>query len=193
MAYLDENGLSYLWSKILSKILYANYGTCTTAGETVQKEVTISSLSNLTDADLKPGLFIFVTFSNANAVSNPTLKLNNLTAKPIKRYGTTAPSTSNTSSWYAGATVLLIYDGTYWYMENWINTTYSSMTTDEITTGTGTSARIITPARLKTAIQTWAPPELPSVTSSDAGKFLCVNSNGVWAATIVPSAEGVSF
>jgi hypothetical protein len=33
---------------------------------------------------------------------------------------------------------------------------------------------------------------LPSVSSSDNGKFLCVN-NGTWAAVIVPDANGVSF
>lgn len=35
------------------------------------------------------------------------------------------------------------------------NTTYSSMTAAEITAWTGTTARLITPANLKTAIQTW--------------------------------------
>jgi hypothetical protein len=36
------------------------------------------------------------------------------------------------------------------------------------------------------------PTELPSVTSTDNGKFLCV-SNGEWAAVTVPSANGVNF
>lgn len=40
-------------------------------------------------------------------------------------------------------------------MVGWINTTYSSMTVAEIEEGTGTTARIITPERLKTAVQTW--------------------------------------
>ena len=37
------------------------------------------------------------------------------------------------------------------------------------------------------------PTELPSVTSVDEGKFLRVNSNGVWIADTVPSAENQSF
>ena len=37
------------------------------------------------------------------------------------------------------------------------NTTYSGMTTAEIDAGTGTTARLITPANLKYAIETWAP------------------------------------
>ena len=36
------------------------------------------------------------------------------------------------------------------------DTTYSSMTEAEITAGTGTTARLITPARLKTAVETWS-------------------------------------
>jgi len=34
---------------------------------------------------------------------------------------------------------------------------------------------------------------LPEVTSSDAGKFLCVNSSGSWAASALENAEEVSF
>lgn len=34
---------------------------------------------------------------------------------------------------------------------------------------------------------------LPSVTSSDKGKFLRVNSSGQWVATTVDSAEGKTF
>ena len=128
------------------------YGTCTTAGGTAAKEATITGF---TDANITTGQVIWVKFSNANTASNPTLSINSGTAVTIKRYGTTAPSTSAASSWNAGAVVCLIYDGTNWIMEDWLNTTYSSMTTAEIDAGTGTTARIITPARLKYAIDQW--------------------------------------
>ena len=130
------------------------YAVCSTAGTTAQKEVSISNITELT-----AGLMIAVKFTNANAASSPTLKVNSLDAKSIKRYGTTAPSTSAKTSWQANQVVTLIYDGTYWQMVDWTNpdTTYSSMTVAEYEAGTGTSARLITPARLKGAIEYHAP------------------------------------
>jgi len=89
--------------------LRERYGVCSTAGDTAEKTVSIPSVTSLYD-----GLYIFVKFTNANAVENPTLQVNSLTAKSIKRYGTTAPSTSAATSWNTNSVVLLIYDGTYW-------------------------------------------------------------------------------
>ena len=39
----------------------------------------------------------------------------------------------------------------------------------------------------------YTPTDLPSVTSSDAGKFLRVSSAGEWVAETIPNASGVSF
>ena len=128
------------------------YGECSTAGGTVQKEVSIPNVTALAT-----GLTIVVKFKNANSVANPTLKVNSLDAKAIKRYGTTAPSTSAASSWNAGAVVALTYDGTYWQLHDWNNTTYSAMTSAEAQAGTSTSSRLITPARLKEGVEAHAP------------------------------------
>ena len=128
------------------------YCTCDTAAATVAKEATIVS-GEL--KELEPGVQVLVKFTNANSKANPTLKVGSTDAKAIMRYGTTAPSTSAASSWNAGSPVLFVYDGTAWQMVGWVNTTYSSMTVAEYEAGTGTTARIITPARLKAAIQYW--------------------------------------
>lgn len=162
MAYLDNTGVAYLWGKIKSYVtgqvptsvgdLDPLYGTCTTAAKTAAKTVTISGVTELTT-----GLTIHVRFTNANGVADPTLQVNSLTAKAIKRYGTTAPSTSAASSWNAGAVVSLTYDGTYWMLNDWNNTTYSAMTEAEMQTGTATTARNITAARLKAAVEHHAP------------------------------------
>lgn len=149
MGLLDNTGLSYLWGKIKSYVagqvptsigqLSPLYGTCTTAAKTAAKTTTISGVTELTT-----GLTIYVRFTNANGIANPTLKVNDLEAKAIKRYGTTAPSTAATSSWNAGEVRCLVYDGTYWMLCDWNNTTYSTMTQADASAGTATSARLIT-------------------------------------------------
>lgn len=135
------------------------YGQCSTGASTAAKVVTLSPALT----ELKTGEVIFVKFTNANSVANPTLNVNGLGAKNIRRYGTTSPSTSAASSWNAGSVVALVYDGTYWQMVGWINTTYSSMSEAEYKAGTSGSARLITPARLKGAIQYWL--EQPTITT----------------------------
>ena len=132
------------------------YLTCATAKGTAAKTTTLVS-GTFTASDLVAGAHVLVKFTNSNTASDPTLSVNGTTAKTIKKYGTTAPGTSAKTSWNAGTVFLFLYDGTYWMMADWLNndTTYSGMTTTEISDGTGTTARLITPANLKTAIQTW--------------------------------------
>lgn len=115
------------------------YGECATEAATAAKTVSISGVTELTE-----GLAIYVRFTYANSVANPTLQVNSLTAKAIKRYGTTAPSTSAASSWNAGQVCCLVYDGDYWMLCDWNNTTYSTLTQAQADAGTATSARLIT-------------------------------------------------
>lgn len=208
MAYLDNTGVAYLWGKIKSYVtgqvpssvgdLAPLYGTCTTAAKTAAKTTTISGVTELTT-----GLTIHVRFTNANGVANPTLKVNSLDAKGIVRYGTTVPSTSAASSWNAGSVVSLTYDGTYWVMNDWNNTTYSAMTEAEMQTGTATTARNITAARLKAAVEYHAPvtsvngstgdvtvPSVPTGTNSD-DMLLWDDTNQEWITSAF--ASKVSF
>lgn len=130
------------------------YCTCTTAAGTAAKVATIESgsLTSLNEGDQA-----IVKFTNANGVANPTLKIGSTTAKSIKRYGTTAPSTSANSSWNAGSAVLFIYDGSYWQMVGYLNTTYSEISEANITNGSNTSTGLITGRRAKKAVETFAP------------------------------------
>lgn len=99
------------------------YGVCSTAADTVAKVVTLSNRSTFT---LSTGAMVVIKFSNNNTATSPTLNVNGTGAKAIKRYGTTAPGTSNTANgWAAGALLVLVYDGTYWLYHYWYNTTYS--------------------------------------------------------------------
>lgn len=77
------------------------YGTCATTADTVQKIVVSSGFS------LISGARIAVTFTYSNTVlNNPTLNVNGTGAITIRRL----------SNWEAGATVIFMYDGTYWRM-----------------------------------------------------------------------------
>lgn len=143
------NGNSLLGSGDLSISGTIHYGECSTAGATAAKTV---SISNFTSSDLVAGAMVLVKFTSANGVANPTLNVSGTGAKTIRRHGTTAAGVNAGTSWNAGAVVCLIYDGTAWYIEGWLNTTYSSMTEAQYQAGTSTSAMLISPARLKGAI-----------------------------------------
>lgn len=134
------------------------YLTCGTAVGTAAKTTTLVS-GSFGPTDLVTGAQVLVKFTNSNTAGSATLNVNGTGAKPLRRYGNSSPGTSNISSWQAGAIVLFIYDGSAWVMENWQNTTYSTMTEAEATDGASTLSRLVTPALLKKAIQTWAIPE----------------------------------
>lgn len=142
------------------------------------------------------------------------LSINNATNyHPVVTNGTARLTTEYTS----GMVLMLIYNSTWsassiyalnggnssttvsggaWRVLNFYNTntTYSSMTDDEITAGTGTTARTITPARLKSAIETWSPTNRSGFPQNDYGPssnqtiayngtfsvpYFSVNANGV--------------
>lgn len=119
------------------------YGTCSTAAATAAKTASITDFPTTLTAGLK----VTIRFTNANGVANPTLSINNGTAIAIKRYGTTAPGTSAGTSWNAGTTVQMTYDGTYWLIDNWLNTTYSTITEANIKNSSYTSGTLITGQR----------------------------------------------
>ena len=118
------------------------YGTCSTAAGTAQKDVTCANFDKLIT-----GVTIHVKFTNSNTHATPTLKVNSTTAAQIMRYGTTKPGTSEAASWMAGSVVSFTYDGTYWQMNGWINSTYtipSAATANPVMDGTaavGSSAK----------------------------------------------------
>lgn len=119
------------------------YGTCATASGTAKKETTITDFPTT----LTAGLHIAIKFTYANGIANPKLAINGGTEIAIKRYGTTAPSTSSASSWQAGSVVEMVYDGTYWQIVNWLNTTYSAISQANIENTSGTSSGLITGTR----------------------------------------------
>ena len=131
------------------------YGVCGTAAGTAAKTVSIDGI-----ASLEAGLTIAVKFTYANTAASPTLNVNSLGAKNIYQYGTTvAAGTAATTGWQAGHVVILVYDGTGWQFIKGYNTnnTYSGMSVAEYQAGTSTTARLISPASLKAAINYHTP------------------------------------
>lgn len=127
------DGLTFDYTKNISR-----YGTCSTAAATAAKTVSISDITSLTE-----GLVIYVKFTYANSASSPTLNLNNLGAKAIMQYGSTAAGgTASTNGWQAGQVVPLIYDGTAWQFVKGYNTN-STYTLTEVwcNTAAGTAAK----------------------------------------------------
>lgn len=160
------------------------YCTCSTAAGTAAKVATISSGTLTT---LNAGDQAIVKFTYANSVANPTLKIGNTDAKSIKRYGTTSPSTSAATSWNAGSPILFVYDGTYWVMCGFLNSTYSEISEANITNGSGSSTGLITGRRVKKAVETFAH-NVPS--GGTNGQVLAKNSNTDYDLTWVDAGGG---
>ena len=108
------------------QITPSSFFVCETAASTAAKVGNLLNSSS-NEFTLATGVIVFVKFTYANSVANPTLNLNGTGAKSIKRYGTTAVSTSAKTSWRNGAVVAFAYDGTNWVMVTGIddNSTYT--------------------------------------------------------------------
>ena len=134
------------------------FATCKTAAATKDKVATVTSPGTFS---LSIGQIVAVKFTNTNtysatADSHITLNVNGTGAKQIYYGNTGSPTGANTTAFgRANYTNLYIYDGTYWV---WIgsstdnDTTYSVMSVAEGTTGTATSARLISAKNLKEII-----------------------------------------
>ena len=81
------------------------YATSSTAADAAAKVATLSSGT----LSLKAGVTVAVKFTNANTASSPTLNISKTGAKAIYTSGV------RYAYWQAGATVIFVYNGTYWY------------------------------------------------------------------------------
>ena len=89
----------------------ALYGTSSTATGTAAKVVTCANFI------LYTGSRISVTFTNANTAATPTLNVNGTGAKQIRSYVGVALAEGE-YKWDAGSTLLFVYDGTYWRLQD---------------------------------------------------------------------------
>ena len=107
MSYISKVTLPNNNSYDLKDKLANIWAICSTADDMAQKEITIS------DFDLVIGMTIHITFVEANSAALPTLKINSLTAAPIRLIN------DNLSPWDDGETVALTWDGTYWNINDY--------------------------------------------------------------------------
>ena len=139
-----------LYNEINKSYIPTNiYGTSSTAAATAAKIVSIPSIK-----ELNTGQIIIVKPTATSTVANMTINLNSFGAKSI-RYQNAAITTSTDSIvWSANVPSMFVYDGTYWQflghgLDTDTNTTYSGMTQAEITGGTATANRLISPKLLR--------------------------------------------
>ena len=110
---IDENGnikdggvkISDLQMKVTDcAMLGGGFPTCTTAGGTAAKTVSISNFL------LLPNCRISVLFQNAFTATNPTLSINGGAAIAIRHFG----RAMEIGKVHANTILTMIYDGTYW-------------------------------------------------------------------------------
>ena len=154
------------------------YGTSDTAAATVQKEVSIPSITSL-----DVGTVIIVQPTVTSTVANSTLKLNSFDAYPML-YNNAAITTSTDSIvWNANYPSIFVFDGTYWVFAGHgldSNTTYTlnySVDAGQYTAGTGNYAVTRYSILAQKADGTWE-----KITATNASHSVAtsksVNTNG---------------
>ena len=110
------------------------YGTCSTAADVADKEVTISDTDGW---ELKAGTVVGVKFANTNTASSVTLNINGTGAKSIWYNNAVYTSNSNFVCGAADTIIYYMYDGsTYWI---WFASGKLDGNTDTKVTQTATS------------------------------------------------------
>ena len=134
-------------------------GTCSTAAATNPKVCTVEDFP--VDENGKPyaGTEIVVKFTatNTSTSTTPELNVNGTGAIRIWYNNAVLESTKSAYAGYANRYLHYVYDGTYWvFMGHSVdnNSTYSAMSDAEINAGTSTTARLMTPARLRSHFYT---------------------------------------
>lgn len=126
------------------------FAKSTTAAGTVEKVVSIPSIKKL-----EIGTTIIVQPTVTSTVANSKIKLNDFDSY-LMRYNNANITTSTDSVvWNSTFVSIFTFDGTYWqFVAHGIdsNTTYSTMSVSEGTTGTATSQRVVRADYLKSII-----------------------------------------
>ena len=166
--FLDNAGLSYLWTKI--KALLATkadrdaipetldeigdgenckqlYGATAASSDGIAYTATINGIT-----ELYKGLAMIIIPSRVSASTTPTLNVNSLGAKGIRRRLSnlaTSTQTGYANTWIAAnKAFLVVYDGTYWIVEGLTKPAaadlYGTLAVEKGGTGATTAAGALT-------------------------------------------------
>jgi len=136
--------------KQIDAMQFSIFGVSDTAAATVQKEVSIPSIT-----ELNAGQIIIVTPTATSTVANSTLKLNNFDAYPMLYGGSAITTSTDSYVWIKDVPGWWLFDGSNWLFAGHgtdINTTYSSMSVANIIAGTEASGRLMRSDYLKNGI-----------------------------------------
>ena len=168
------------------------YGTSTTAAATVQKEVSIPSIT-----ELNAGQIIIVTPTVTSTVADSTLKLNNFPAYPMLYGGNAITTSTDSYVWIKDVPAWWLFDGSNWLFAGHgtdINTTYSAMTVANIIAGTETSGRLMRSDYLKNGIFGVVTAYSSGGTITPSDKYLYNSTSNISALTIAaPSSPDVRY
>ena len=160
----------YTNSTYSNATLGQGYGICQTPETTLTKTVSIPSYG------LAVGGIVAVKFTYA-VPANSALSISSKTARAIYYRGTAITD----GIINAGDTGVFIYNDYHYHLLTVDKSAEvaTTMTESEMKTGTATTGRTITAARLKQAVEYHSP--VPEAESTDVGKSLQVDSNGDWS------------
>ena len=166
------------------------YGTCSTEATTAEKAITLTDATNFS---LRAGVSIVVKFTNTNTAQNPTLNVNSTGAKSVWFNTAIVTTSSLNASGQANRPIQYVYDGTNWVFMGWSadnNTTYSAMSTSELTTGTATNARSVRADYLNAGIKSIINEVNPNPVYRGSLTFT-TGANGAWSGSVTIDGYGL--
>lgn len=144
--FIGTDGVEHTIKDATARTGIVYYGVCDTAADTQVKEVTISGIT-----ELFTGLHVRIYFTNAQGYDGqPQLKINSLSAKNIKRYGSTSVALNE---WSANNAVDMVYTGSVFTIVKGghASTTYYGVTKLSSAVNSTATDLAATPSAVKTA------------------------------------------
>lgn len=160
------------------------------SGSSSDSIFTVARTATITGYTPTVGDILALKMVNGALANSPTLSINGGTAVPIYIAGSPAPAEECAAG--ANAIWMLYYEGTKWVFLG-ASMSWTTATTSEMQTGTGTTQRWLTPALVKAAVNNWPINTQTGTTYTlaltDAGKRVEGNNASAITFTIPPNSS----